>query len=341
MAAAALVAALVAPATAFGHAGKTAPTATDFQARIDGLRPATAAVTAKVVDGDSRLWLRASPTAVVVVPGSAGEPLLRFDRRGVLVNVRSLTAKGDGIALRDLHPDPDLRAPPVWHRLTSGHSYLWHEHRLHALEPLARGAHATTTVGRWTVPLLIDGRPHALSGVLVYHPPGSVWSWALLACAIAVISATALAGSPRARQRLGVPAVALAVLLVWMLRIGRELYGRPDVTATNEVEIVLTSVVGLALLVGIARREPSVRRLATLLAGAGCLYEGLTMLAVLGHAVALTALPTAVARPAVAAVLGLGPGLLALALNMPGGHEERGDPSASPRPSETAAASSV
>src|SRR5581483_11813517 len=125
---------------AFAHAGRTAPTATNFEAQIDGLSPATRAVAAKVVDGDSRLWLRADPSVTVVVPGAIGEPLLLFDRRGVFVNLRSTTAQGDRIALGAVRADPDPHARPIWHRLTTGHSYLWHEHRLHALEPLARGA---------------------------------------------------------------------------------------------------------------------------------------------------------------------------------------------------------
>ena len=50
------------------------------------------------------------------------------------------------------------------------------------------------------------------------------------------------------------------------------------------------------------------------LVGFGCLYQVLTMLPVLTHAVALTALPNPVARVAVAAILGLCGGLLAITL---------------------------
>jgi hypothetical protein len=69
----------------------------------------------------------------VLITGAVGEPLLQFDRNGVSVNQRSLTTQSDRIDRFDLRPDPNPHAHPLWHRLTSGHGYLWHDHRLHAL----------------------------------------------------------------------------------------------------------------------------------------------------------------------------------------------------------------
>ena len=314
VAGAAVVAALVLPGAALAHVGKSAPVATNFDANISGVEPPSSAVEAKLVDGDRALWLRVRGDATVLIPGAEGEPLLRFDRAGVFVNLRSLTAQSDRIDRFDLRPDPNPRAAPLWHRLSSGHSYLWHEHRLHALEPLARGHRTRTVVGRWSVPLLIDGKRHALAGQLVYHPTGSAWPWILLACALAGFSAGALAVSSVAARRMAVLAALAAVLLIWAVRIGRELYGRPTVGATGYVEIALTSLVGIVLLYGLLHRDGEVRMFTAFLVGFGCLYQGLTMLPVLTHAVALTALPTPVARVAVAAILGLAGGLLAITL---------------------------
>jgi hypothetical protein len=109
-------------------------------------------------------------------------------------------------------------------------------------------------------------------------------------------------------------AALLAVLLVWTVRIGRELYGRPTVGITGYVEIALTSLVGLVLLYGVLHRDQGVRMFTAFLASFGCLYQGLTMLPVLTHAVALTALPSRAVRVAVAAILGLGGGLLVITL---------------------------
>ncbi|MGH2934278.1 MAG: hypothetical protein ACRDL2_07155, partial [Gaiellaceae bacterium] len=109
-------------------------------------------------------------------------------------------------------------------------------------------------------------------------------------------------------------AVALAlpgVLAVWALRISRELYGRPGAGAIGWIEVALGCVVGVALVWGLLRRDRAVRRFTAFLAGFGCLYQGLTMQAVLTHAVALTLLPTAAARLLVVLSLGLGAGALA------------------------------
>ncbi len=305
--------ALVLPNAAFAHVGKSAPMATNFQARINGIRPPTHAVEAQAVDGDRALSLRASANATVLIPGAAAEPLLRFDPAGVFVNLRSLTAQSDRIDRLDLRPDPNPHARPLWHRLTSGHVYLWHEHRLHALEPLAHGQRETA-LGHWSVPLLIDGRRHALEGVLVYHPPGSTWPWVLLACALVVVTAGALALHAAVARRIAVAAALAATLLIWVVRIGRELYGRPSVGVTGDLEIALTSAVGVALLYGLLHRDQGVRLFSAFLVAFGCLYQGLTMLAVLTHAVALTVLPTLLARVAVAVILGLGGGVLAITL---------------------------
>jgi hypothetical protein len=56
-----------------------------------------------------------------------------------------------------------------------------------------------------------------------------------------------------------VAAALVATLLVWAVRIGRELYGRPFVGVTGYLEIALTSVVGAALLYGLRHRDRGVR----------------------------------------------------------------------------------
>ena len=190
--AAALVA-LVLPAVASAHGGRSAPVATDFEATIRGIAPDTSLVRAKVVDGDLELWLRADPSAVVEVAGIQGEPVLLFDRRGVFVNVRSLTAATDRIDPRVLQPIAGSRASPIGHRLTTGHTFMWHEHRLHALHPLARGRNSSGILGHWSVPLRVDGAPGTITGVLAYAAPEAVWLWIGLACTVALATGGAFA----------------------------------------------------------------------------------------------------------------------------------------------------
>jgi len=293
-------AALGAPGAVLAHGGTNAPVATNFRALITS----PDAVTAKVVDGDRMLWLRADARETILVPGVAGEPLLRFDRRGVFVNVHSLTAQSDRIDRLDLHALANAR--PLWHRLTGAHAYLWHEHRLHVLEPLARGRSSPARLGRWSVPLVVDGRRRVLSGVLDYTPPGRTWAWLSLASALGLAAVVAA-------WRRGPTAVRLALLatpLIWTVRIGRELYGRPNVGTVGYLEAIGTSAVGAWILYGLVNRNLDVRSFTALMAGLGGLYQGLTMLPVLTHAIALTLLPTTAARVFVVGCLGLGAGAL-------------------------------
>jgi hypothetical protein len=297
----AALAALALPGAASAHVGGGAPVATDFEARI--VAP-VAGLDAKVVDGDRQLWLRVPPTSTVVVPGVQGEPLLRFDARGVWLNLHSLTAQTDRIDRFDLRPSTNPHARPRWHRLTSAHAYEWHEHRLHVLEPLAHGR--AGAIGPWSVPLLVDGRLQRLGGVLDHHPAGAVWTRLGLTVALAVA-----AGAVAFRSSRTAIAFALAATpLVWTVRIARELYGRPDVGVVGYLEAAGTSVVGAALLYGLLHRDREVRLFTAFLVGFGSLYEGLTMLPVLTHAIALTLLPTTAARIAVALILVLGAGTL-------------------------------
>jgi len=314
VAAAVAASALVLPGAAWAHGGPTAPVATDFAATIRGLEPESAAIEARAVDGDRSLWLHVDPGVTVVVPGAEGEPLLRFDGRGVSVNLRSLTAQSDRIAPLDLRPDVDPRARPLWHRLTSAHSYRWHEHRLHLLEPLARGRHRAAVLGPWMVPLLIDGHRHALVGVLRYRPPPSAWPWVLLVFALALASAGSLLGGAAPARRVTVAGALGAMLLTWLVYVARELYGRPTVSPGGYFDVGLTSVVGIAFLWGLLHRDEGVRVFVAFFAGVGAFWKGITLLPVFTHATALTVIPTPLVRVAVAAMLGLGAGALAIAL---------------------------
>ena len=310
VASAAAAAALAAfPAAASAHVGTSAPVATNFAAHVTGFQPPAGALQAKVVDGDRMLWLRVPATTTVLVPGVLGEPLLRFDRRGVWLNLRSPTAQTDRIDRFDLRPSANPRARPLWHRLTGGHAYAWHEHRLHVLEPLARGRPTAGTLGPWSVTMLVDGRRHSLDGVLDYRP-GPGWTWLALACALAAASSAGTLLVRRLGSGLAVALGVAATLLIWAVRLGRELYGRPDVGPAGYLAAALTCAVGVALLVGLLHTDRDVRLFTAFAAGFGSLYEGLTMLPVLTHSTALSVLPSGTARVMVALILGLGAGAL-------------------------------
>jgi hypothetical protein len=168
-----IVAALFAPAAAQAH-GPVDPAASSYLARVSQI---PAGVQGKVVDGDQRMWLRVTPARTVVVLDYQGGRYLRFSAAGVQVNESS--------AMYYLNQVPALippagtgpRATPHWHRISSGHSYEWHDGRLSdlAATALAPGA---TFAGRWRIPLQVDGTATAIVGGLYYRrSPSIVWFW--------------------------------------------------------------------------------------------------------------------------------------------------------------------
>ena len=133
------------------------------------------------------------------------------------------------------------------------------------------------------------------------------WAWIGAACllAAALSAATLLPGT----EWTALWAVG-ATPVIWAVRIGRELYGRPTVGVVGYLSIALTSLVGLAFLFGLLHRDREVRLFTAFFVGFGSLYEGLTMLPVLTHATALSTLPSTVARICIVVFFGLGTGAL-------------------------------
>lgn len=283
--------------------------------RIVSSPAANGAVQAKIVDGDRQLWLRVKRDTTVSVAGAEGEPMLLFDRNGVFVNVRSLTAAADRIGHFRLSRDLNPHASPAWQRLTGGHSFLWHDHRLHALEPLAKGDARRTVIGRWSIPLSIDGRPRPLEGELTYIPPRPLWPWLLVAGALAagVWLGLAVSESPAVGSTIG--AALVVTVVVWAIRIGRESFGRPAVGVVGHLEIGLTCALGVVFLWGLLHKSADVRVFTALFVGIGAVYQGLVMFRVLTHSIALSVLPTFAAQVGVAVSLGLGAGLVGIVLS--------------------------
>jgi hypothetical protein len=303
-----LAAAALLPGRALAHAGRTAPAASAFLATITS---APAAVEARVVDADQRLWLRVAPGHDVVVLGLREEPYLRFSDRGVETNTASPTSYLD--RARPLTPPAGLgpRTPPSWKRVSGGRSRSWHDDRLHALA-LAAHPPGDALLGRWVVPLVVDGRRTAVIGTLRHAAaPSLLWFWPVLLAAALVPALLRLpAARLDAQARLALALLALAASTT--ARLGRELYGRPTVSTGQLVLATLTCAVAAGLAALSFRREW--RSLAATVTGALALYQGLALAGTLRNGFVLAAVPAAVERTAVAVSLGAGPALLLLVL---------------------------
>jgi len=298
-------AALAAPATAFAH-GRGPVVAVSDEARITRTQPTDPPFSMRVIDGDQGLWLRLTSRRELMVLGVAGEPLLRFDGTGVYVNRYSPTAQIDQIARTAITPRFDPKTPPSWKKLSSGRSYRWHDHRLHALAPLG-GSGPARALGSWTIPLRLDGKPAAVTGELRYVPPPNLLLW--LAIPIFILFGS-LATIRARRQRLVEHTIVIltattAIALV-VARAGREFYGRPRPAVVGYVSFAIGVALALFVLDRLLLRPTPTRWFIALVVGALGFAEGLSLLPTLYHGLVLAAVPASLERRCVALTLGCG-----------------------------------
>jgi hypothetical protein len=298
----AAVAPVASPASASAHAGLTRPVASDYVAIVTGT-PRGVAV--RVVDGDQRLWMSVNRRLTAIVLGLRGEPYLRFSPHGVDENLRSPTTYLDRPVPAELPPGLGADARPEWRRLTGAHSYMWYEDRLQAL---ALGAHGDSpgSVGAWVIPMVVDGRRFDVRGRLDFQPgPTRLWLWPVVVV-LASIPAVLRLQVTRLTRRLVRILALIAVPAVIAGRIGRELYGHPSVSAAQMLDLAATGLLGLLLVVWIARGarwEP-----AALIASVLGVYEGVMLLPTLERGFVLAVAPAVIERSAACVCLAAGLG---------------------------------
>ena len=178
--------------------------------------------------------------------------------------------------------------PVHWSRVSSGHQYGWHDGRLHALASVAL-APGATYVGRWTIPLRVDGAPATIAGGLFHAAnPSLVWFWPILVVLACVFAALRL-GRPELDLRLarGLGLVALVAFLV--VGAGQQLHGRPTVSVGQL--IVFAAIVAFGAW---ALRRLALRRhgwFTFFLIAVAAIWEGASSITVLLDGYVLLALP--------------------------------------------------
>lgn len=297
-------------ASAEAH-GPVAPIALDYLARVSTLPPG---LDAKVVDGDQRMWLQVSSSETVVVLDYRGAPYLRFSRSGVEVNHDS--------AMYYLNMTPFAETPPAnlgprtrpkWEQVSGGHDYGWHDGRLHALATVALSPGASY-VGRWRVPVLVEGRLSAISGGLWHkQAPSIVWFWPIVVLLLCVLAAWRVRNVRLDRwmaRTLGVAALAA----VTFAAVGRQLHGRPVVSVGQLVELaIVLAFVAWALFRIVSGRAGYFTYFVIAFVA---LWEGGELIPTLLNGFVFTAVPAFVARAAAVLALGSGVGLLLLGFRL-------------------------
>ncbi len=305
----ALLSSAAGPGLAQGH-GLTTPNASSYIAKVT---TAPAGVQAKAVDGDLRLWLRASPSLTVEVLDYSGVPYVRFSRTGVEVNRNADIYYLNLIPVEVPPAGLSATTRPNWEKLSSGHEYSWHDGRLSGLAStvLAPGA---SYVGRWSISVRVDGRLSAISGGLWHSQnPPIAWFWPAIVLVACVLAAFRLR-RPELDLELA-RALTVGVLVASLLgTLGRQLQGRPTVTAWQIALLVVILALLAAALAWTLWGRPGCFFLFVVFVAS--LWEDFELIPTLVHGYVLMALPAFAMRAAAVLCLGAGAGLLLLVVRM-------------------------
>ncbi len=246
---------VMAPAPALADAAGP----TSYRSEVLDVQPAGTAHV-EIVGGDAFVRLVAVPGRDIVVSGYEGEPYLRFAPDGtVLRNRRSpATYLNDDRYGQVTIPDAaDAAGPPDWEVVGTGGTWAWHDHRTHWMARTVPSIVADAADGSvvdvftWEVPLLVDGRPGQIRGVLRWVPPVAPYPWVALGVGAGIVVAVAL-------RRRRAEVVAAAGALAATVAVGAYLIQPPDARAAGTE--LLAPVVGIAIagyaLVRLRRAEP-------------------------------------------------------------------------------------
>ncbi len=301
-----------APGAAQAH-GPIAPAATSYFAKVLGL---PAGLQAKVVDGDLRMWLQVPRRQTVVILDYRGAPYVRFTSEGVYVNHNSSMYYLNQTPVPQTPPTSlSATTPPSWHRVSGGRHYEWHDGRLHALAAVALSpSSGVSFVGRWRIPLRIDGRLASISGG-VWHAndPSIVWFWGIVVLVACVLAAWRVRRP--SLDRLVARVLAITALgAVTIAGLGLQLHGRPEISIFQFVELAaILAFVGWGLTRVLLRRPGY---FTCFLIGIAALWAGGELITTLLYGFVLIDLPAFLARVATIVCLGTGAGLLLLVFRL-------------------------
>lgn len=298
------------PATAEAH-GPVAPVASAYLAKIRHIPPG---LEAKVVDGDLRMWMRVPADETVVVVDYQGAPYLTFSASGVAVNENSAMYYLNMTPVPETPPtNLTAHTPPHWHKVSSGHVYEWHDGRLHALAAVALTP-GDSFVGRWNLPLRIDGHLTGITGGLWHaEDPSIVWFWPILVLVACVLAAWRVR-NPRLDALVARVLAIVALVCVTIAGLGVELHGRPTITGLQMVELAL-----ILAFVGWGSSRALLRQpgyFTCFLIGVGAVWAGGVLVTTLVYGYVLILLPAFLARTVTVINLGAGAALLLLVFRL-------------------------
>jgi len=305
------------------------PRPTNYRSRVVAMSPAIAGISARVVDLGNKFELTNRTSTEITVLGYEAEPYLRIGPSGVFENLHSQATYINrtrlvGTVPRDIDTSPT--AVPQWKKISSGHSALWHDHRIHWMEaqpppPVAQAPGSFLHLSQQNIVFLFNGQRVAVAVALDWVPGPSGLPW--IPPLVVLFAVGVLGAAVPKWWRLLAVLVALVVLVVLSdaaHAIAFEI-PRPGANPTKVVQFLGGSFVSIAVWVA---SVPTVFGLLRRRAEAlyGVVFVGL-LVALIGGATDLSALwksqlpdagPDWLTRGEVVVALGLGGGLAVGAL---------------------------
>ncbi len=202
-----------------GTAAADAAGPSDFQSRVVSIQPAADALHVSVEGGDSFLMLRVDRGTAVEVPGYQGEPFLRFQADGtVLENRASMTYAASRSRYGSASGAVAADAAPDWREVSTDGEYAWHDHRIHWMSPNdPPGKVPGDIVLRSQIKMVVNGDTEVVVTVeSVWLPAPSPWpTWLGGALGLAVAAPTLMLRRMRWTRLLLVDLAALALVVGW------------------------------------------------------------------------------------------------------------------------------
>jgi hypothetical protein len=301
---------LTAPPASADSAGPS-----DFRSEVTGIVPASDGVKAEIRGGDSFLEITVDEGHTVIVEGYQGEPYLRFQPDGTVERNRLspasyLNDSRRGKVTVPAEADPD--AEPDWENIGDGGTYAWHDHRVHWMDDSSpsvdRGEKVPGAYDPWRVPIVVDGSPAEVQGILVYENAVSPLPY----FGLAVIVAGLIAYYGRG------PGVRFVAALLAVVSLAAVVVGWADYSSTpgggNPLHWALAAIALVTALgaVAFARRAAGV--VLTLASVAALSGWALFRIEVLFKPILPTELPHALDRTVVALALGVSVGAAVVAV---------------------------
>jgi hypothetical protein len=291
----------------------------DFRSEVTGIVPAVDGVRATIRGGDSFLELSVDEEHTVIVEGYRGEPYLRFQPDGTVERNRASEAtylnddrQGRAPIPADVQAaEPD--AEPEWERIADGGTYAWHDHRVHWMDEsspsVERGERVPGEYDPWRVPIVVDGAPTEVQGILVYEEAVSPLPYV----GLAVIVAGLLAFYGRG------PGLRLGAAVLTLVAAAAVVVGWGDYSATpdgggNPLAWALPAIALAAALIATALARRSAGVVLALAAAATLSGWALLRWQVLLEPVLPTELPGPLDRTTVALALGVSAGVAVIAV---------------------------